>query len=574
MEYEDVLRQYLGEFGRYQKLAAVLIILVGPSVGATMFAQAFLAATPEHHCRLYHNDSSGMYGHPSGRLNVSVPMENVDGTWRFSSCLMYNGTDGTATGVTSCNHGWEYDQSIYHSTVVTDYDLVCGRHWLKVLGQSIFMVGVSAGGLISGTTSDRFGRRPTVLACILLQLSSGLAAAFTKDFIAFVVLRLLAGGAANGLFYVGLTLAIEVIGSSKRNAVGMTISLSWAVGTVVLGGLAYFLRDWWSLQLALALLSAPLLSYWWLLPESPRWLLSNNRTEEARVNIQKAAKFNKVTIPDDVYDKLTIPKDKEPGKKSKKYSLIDLFRGPRLRMSTITMSSVWFATVAVYYALIIGSADLAGDPYLNFVLGALLEIGLSLVGLVAMEKWGRRPVVGGYLFLSGAACLAVAATPTAMQEVIRYLSLVGRCSIGVAFTTLTVYTPEVFPTVVRTMGVGVANMSSRVGGILSPFVSLLADVWPPLPMLTFGVLSTLGGAGVFSLPETFGIPLPDTLEDAENLGREQKTKVDKEEKSTEAERDRDLSYIGPVVVSGHVFWDNEFFYWNHTSENVDIRISG
>ncbi|XP_078605268.1 organic cation transporter protein-like [Branchiostoma floridae x Branchiostoma japonicum] len=562
MEYEDVLRQYLGEFGRYQKLAALLIVLVGPSVGATMFAQAFLAATPAHHCRLYQNDSSAMYGHPSERLNLSVPMENVDGTWRYSSCLMYNGTGGTSAGsnqTVRCHDGWEYDQSVYRSTVVTDYDLVCERHWFKELGQSIFMVGVSAGGLISGMTSDRFGRRPTVVACIVLQMGSGLAAAFTTDYVIFLVLRLLAGGAANGLFYVGLTLAIEVIGSSKRNVVGMTISLSWAVGGVFLGGLAYFLRDWWSLQLALAVMSAPLLSYWWLLPESPRWLLSNNRTEQAKISIQKAAKFNRVTIPDEVYEKVTKPKDKEPGEKSK-YNLVDLFRGPGLRMITVTMSSVWFATVAVYYALVIGSADLAGDPYLNFVLGALLEIGLSLVGLVAMEKLGRRPVVGGFLFLSGAACLAVAATPTERQDVIRYISLLGRCAIGVAFTTLTVYSPEVFPTVVRTMGVGVANMSSRAGGILSPFVSLLADVWPPLPMLTFGILCTLGGAGVFSLPETFGMLLPDTLEDGEKLGRRQQTKIGTTEKRTKPNSNRDLDYIGPVVVSGHIIWDNCSFY--------------
>ncbi|XP_078605269.1 organic cation transporter protein-like [Branchiostoma floridae x Branchiostoma japonicum] len=337
--------------------------------------------------------------------------------------------------------------------------------------------------------------------------------------------------------------------------VGMTISLSWAVGTVFLGGLAYFLRDWWSLQLALAVMSAPLLSYWWLLPESPRWLLSNNRTKQAKISIQKAAKINRVTIPDEVYEKVTKLKDKEPREKSK-YNLVDLFRGPGLRMITVTMSSVWFATVAVYYTLIIGSADLAGDPYLNFVLGALLEIGLSLVGLVAMEKWGRRPVVGGFLFLSGAACLAVAATPTERQDVIRYISLLGRCAIGVAFTTLTVYSPEVVTTVVRTMGVGVANMSSRAGGILSPFVSLLADVWPPLPMLTFGILCTLGGAGVFSLPETFGIPLPDTLEDGEKLGRKQQRKIGTTENRTKPNSNRDLGYIGPVVVSGHVICDN------------------
>ncbi|XP_035665062.1 organic cation transporter protein-like [Branchiostoma floridae] len=544
MEYEDVLREHLGEFGRYQKLAALLTVLIGPSVGATMFAQAFLAATPAHHCRFYQNDSSAMYGHPSERLSSSVPMENVDGTWRYSSCLMYNGSGETSTEsnqTVTCSHGWEYDQSVYHSTVVTDYDLVCERHWLKELGQSIFMVGVAAGGLISGTTSDRFGRRPTVVACIVIQLISGLAAAFTTDYVTFLVLRLLAGGAANGAFYVGLTLGIEVVGSSKRNVVGMTISSSWNPGAVFLAGLAYFLRDWWSLQLAVSLMSVPLLSYWWLLPESPRWLLSNNRIKEAKISIQKAAKFNRVTIPDDVYEKvITKAKDKEPGEKCKKYSLVDLFRGPRLRRFTVTVSLVWFATVVVYYALIIGSADLAGDPYLNFVLGALLEWGLSFVGLVAMEKWGRRPVVGGFLFLTGAACLAVAATPTERRDVIRYISLLGRCAIGVAFNCLAVYSPEVFPTVVRTMGVGVANMWSRVGGILSPFVSLLADVWPPLPMITFGILCTLGGAGVFSLPETFGIPLPDTLEDGENLGRKQPTKIVKTDRRTASKRDCDV----------------------------------
>ncbi|XP_066280797.1 organic cation transporter protein-like [Branchiostoma lanceolatum] len=565
MEYEDVLRQYLGEFGRYQKLAAVLTVLVGPSVGATMFAQAFLAATPAHHCRLHQNDSSAMYGHPSERLNSSVPVEYVEGTWRYSSCLMYNRTGGTSAGnnqtITSCKHGWEYDKGVYHSTIVTEYNLVCERQWLKELGQSIFMVGVSAGGLISGTTSDRFGRRPTILACILLQLSAGLAAAFTKDYISFLVLRLVAGGAANGVYYVGFSLGMESIGSSKRNVVGMAISLSWAVGSIVLGSLAYFLRDWWSLQLALTVMSAPLLSYWWLLPESPRWLLSNNRAKESKLSIQKAAKMNKVTIPDDVYEQVTKPKDEEPGVKSKKYTLIDLIRGPRLRMITVTTSLVWFATVAVYYAMAIGSADLAGDPYLNFVLGALPGMVLSLVAVVAMEKWGRRPVVGGYLFLAGAACLAVTATPAERQDVIRYLFLLGRCAVTVAFNTLAVYTTEVFPTVVRTMGVGVSNMSSRVGGILSPLVSLLAVVWPPLPMLVFGILCTLGGAAVFSLPETVGIPLPDTLEDGENLGRKQKPKIDKAEKSGEFKCDRDLSYIGPVAVSGHVIWDNDLFYY-------------
>ncbi|XP_078603903.1 organic cation transporter protein-like [Branchiostoma floridae x Branchiostoma japonicum] len=226
----------------------------------------FLAATPEHHCRVFGNTSSAEHRYSTEGFNLSIPLENIGGTWKYSSCLMYknsNSTESSSNETTACTHGWEYDRTIYQSTIVTEYNLVCGRSWLKGLGQSTFMAGVGVGGIFFGTISDRFGRRPTTVFCLVLHLALSTGASFTSDYGSFIVLRALDGAAVNGLYFTAFVLALEVVGSSKRNAVGMAVTLSFAMGFFVLSLLAYFLRTWRNLQLVQALIMYPLLCYWW-----------------------------------------------------------------------------------------------------------------------------------------------------------------------------------------------------------------------------------------------------------------------------------------------------------------------
>ncbi|XP_019631576.1 PREDICTED: organic cation transporter protein-like [Branchiostoma belcheri] len=99
------------------------------------------------------------------------------------------------------------------------------------------------------------------------------------------------------------------------------------------------------------------------------------------------------------------------------------------------------------------------------------------------------------------------------------LTMVGKLGVSVSYAVFPVYSSEVFPTVVRNMGIGLASMIGRAGGILAPFVALLGEYWAPLPLLTFGILIFLDGVAILALPETLGVPLPNTLEDAENLKR-------------------------------------------------------
>ena len=60
--------------------------------------------------------------------------------------------------------------------------------------------------------------------------------------------------------------------------------------------LAYLLRSWWKLQLAFAFFSLLLSSYYFLVPESPRWLLENGRSKEAKAVLLKIAQVNSTNI--------------------------------------------------------------------------------------------------------------------------------------------------------------------------------------------------------------------------------------------------------------------------------------
>ena len=68
---------------------------------------------------------------------------------------------------------WEYDTSKFRRTVSSEFDLVCEREFLLSVGQTVFFLGMLCAGPISGVLSDRFGRKPVLIAMIMLLSISG-----------------------------------------------------------------------------------------------------------------------------------------------------------------------------------------------------------------------------------------------------------------------------------------------------------------------------------------------------------------------------------------------------------------
>lgn len=76
---------------------------------------------------------------------------------------------------------------------------------------------------------------------------------------------------------------------------------------------------------------------------------------------------------------------------------------------------------------------------------------------------------------------------------------------------------ELFPTLIRSAVLGYQNQAARVGAIIAPFLVMAsassgAGSSAMVPFLVFGVASVLASLLIFTLPETLGVPLPDTME--------------------------------------------------------------
>lgn len=98
------------------------------------------------------------------------------------------------------------------------------------------------------------------------------------------------------------------------------------------------------------------------------------------------------------------------------------------------------------------------------------------------------------------------------------LTMLGKMSITASYGTIYLFSVEQFPTVIRNVALGCCSMSARVGSTIAPYLIYLSKTWKPLPILIFGISAFIGGSLSLFLPETYQTDLPDTLQEAENIG--------------------------------------------------------
>uniref|UniRef100_A0A1A9W3V6 Major facilitator superfamily (MFS) profile domain-containing protein n=1 Tax=Glossina brevipalpis TaxID=37001 RepID=A0A1A9W3V6_9MUSC len=482
----DPIIVHLGDLGRYQLFYCLIIFVAKfPSAWVTL-AHLFVAGKAEYYCK-----------DPSDADPCSKDCKTPD-----------------------------FNRSIFSETIEMTFDLTCGRFWLSSLTQFAVMGGIMVGAIIFGILSDKFGRRIIFNIECVLQLICGTTASFSVNYPMYITLRFLHAANTGGQMTTSFVIIMEIIGPRYREAMTILYQIPFFSGYALLPFISYFLRDWHYFYLAISSISFFYLIYICLIFESPRWLFTTGRLEKAISIVEKVAKRNGRSAKDideirpkmeAAYQQLLSSAPKKKG------TLVDLFRTPNLRLNTIVMVYQWLNACMVLYGSAQYISQLGGNIFINVCISGISGIP-GCVACICMTKYfGRRLTLILSNLVSAVGFLLIACITTVNHIVVVTFAIIGLFGATVTFPNLYLYAGEIFPTVVRTTGVGLCSCIGRVGSMIAPFVtSDLAAYSPIIPPLVYGIIASLGFILTFLLPETKGRQIAETLEDGEAIGKIQK----------------------------------------------------
>jgi putative MFS transporter len=340
---------------------------------------------------------------------------------------------------------------------------------------SVGLFGMFVGAAVSGSLSDRYGRKAVLLATMLVySIATGLSA-LVWGYGALLVLRFVTGLGLGGELPVASTLVAEVAPARRRGRMLVLLESFWAYGWILAALIGYLVVPDYGWRIAFLIGALPALYVLVLrrsLPESPRYLLRQGRVDEAR---EAAASFG-VELGDRADDEAARGKPGDVGPAS---GLGALWAGGYARRTSM-LWILWFGMVFSYYGIftwlpqILVTAGYEVASSFGFVLLiTLAQIPGYFSAAYLVEKWGRKPTLVSYLLSSAAAALLFGlrglGADASGAEILLWGSLVSFFNLG-AWGVLYGYTPELYPTHARGSGAGWAAGVGRLGGIAGPYL--------------------------------------------------------------------------------------------------------
>jgi putative MFS transporter len=334
---------------------------------------------------------------------------------------------------------------------------------------TLFFIGMLIGAFAFGRLADRIGRRPVLMAAVIVDACFGVASSFAPDFTWLLVLRFLTGIGVGGTLPVDYTMMAEFLPSDRRGRWLVLLESFWAVGTLLLAVLALYALRWgidaWRVIFfgtGIPALIGVVLRF--SVPESPMYLNRSGRPEQARAVLERVARVNgrKVAIP-----------ALQPETQGRT-PLLSLFASGLRRRSTALLLA-WGLISIAYYGVFVylpvklsaqGFGFMRGQEFL--ILLALAQLPGYALSAYGVERWGRRPTLVGFLVLSAVGCMFYsfgATTPVVVgSTLLMSFALLG------TWGALYAFTPEVYPTGLRASAMGMAGAVARFGGLFAPAI--------------------------------------------------------------------------------------------------------
>ncbi|KAM3961651.1 organic cation transporter protein [Aphomia sociella] len=528
----DAILADLGAFGKYNIVNYAFLLF--PVYLAGMYGSVYIFEAPDlnYRCQIHECEN---IGNDSSWLTNAIPMVND----KYSKCERYPLRHNVTLSNVTCTDS-EFDTTriekcssyVYSEeySVVKDFDLGC-QNWKRTLIGSIHNAALFVSLPLTGIVSDRFGRKVALAVASLCNGVMGLIRSFSVNYEMLLVFEFLEPALGAGAYSTAFVLAMELVGPKGRVFGNTIINIIYVFGLMTLAGLAWWLQNWRHLLQVMYAPALLIVSYFWILNESVRWLLSKGRNEKAVKILNKAAKMNNVILSEEhlapLYEleKASAEPDNEKdnlsnsSKVKNETPLMQVIKSSIIRRRVAVCSFLWITCTFVYYGFSINSVSLPGNKYVTFMMVAFVEIPANFVCLLVLDKFGRKKTLIITYVLSACLCISLSFVPKDLKWLSLLLYLSGKFSITVSYSSIYIYVSEVFPTSVRQSLLAICSSTGRIGSALAPQTPLLAHYYENLPSILFGGITLVASILVFTLPETINLPLPNTIEEAEQLSK-------------------------------------------------------
>jgi putative MFS transporter len=362
---------------------------------------------------------------------------------------------------------------------------------------SVGYLGQLVGALLFGWVAQRFGRVKAMVWSILVLALMSFACAFAWDYASLLVFRAVQGIGLGGEVPVAAVYISEIARAKGRGRFVLLYELIFPIGLVA-AGLA---GSWivpnlgWQYMFLIGGLPAVLAVFMQrLLPESPRWLAVRGRHAEAEKALQYIEQATERATGEPLPKAQTVVSTR-----GKPATWSDLF-GRDYLQRTLVVWMMWFSAYLITYGLTVWLPTIYRTVF-HLPLEVSLQYGLitQVIGLLGtltcaltIDYWGRRPWFAvAFAGAAAALCALWFVGATNPERVLVLVSAAFFCS-SVLSIGVYLYTPELYPTRSRAIGVGTATAWLRVASMIGPtVVGMMVSTGLDNVFLAFGLVAAV-----------------------------------------------------------------------------------
>ncbi|XP_072389714.1 solute carrier family 22 member 3-like [Diabrotica undecimpunctata] len=509
---DEILEDIITKFPPWQLKISILMSLLKFPIAWFTLSIVFLAPPTQFWCTpppTHRNLSLEKW------LNISQELHFTQESLNSGSCKM---VELESNETIPCKFGYSYNNSMFDSTIISEWDLVCGRGRLIDLSQATLMLGVLMGNILFGILADRYGRKLIIMLCITFQALFGIAASFAPNYWLFILLRSLVAITNGGTMVTSFVMCMEAVEDRWRAVIPILYQIPFGFGNTIMAIVAYFVRDWRYLHFILSVLCSLFILYYWYIQESPRWLLATGQKTEAISTIKKiAGQYNvdQKELRNYVTGLSNINFVRVPGS-----SIGGIFSTGELKKRNTLLCLNWMFSGITFYAFSQYLGQIGTNIFLTVATSGLVALPGTIACIFLVGKYGRRWTIASSYLFTASCFLFISLTPKGYfnNDWLRVvLSGFGIIGISVSTPALYLFTGELYPTVLRNAGVGMCLMCSRVGSMFAPFLITLEEKETALPLIILTSITLVQVALVLPLQETKNLKLLETVQDLEKI---------------------------------------------------------